>query len=753
MPKDKPMSEMDEILKEFLLECHENLDQLDRDFVALEKDPQSREILARAFRTFHTIKGATGFLGFGRLGALAHASEDLMSHLRDGRLTLDSEITTALLSAIDAIRGILSDISTSGKEGDADYTLVIETLRALQPVRPNPKVPDPMPTALAAVTIPRAQGAGAASPAEGVVATGAGHPSADRTEQTNRNAGNGHSQSVEASSLRVGVEQLDRLMDLVGELVLTRNQLLQLCDQQPEPALALASQRLNLITSELQERIAKTRMQPIGNMWQKFPRLVRDLAVQCSKKVRLEMTGSQTELDNRVLEAIKDPLTHLLRNAIDHGIENPDVRTSVGKPAEGCVALRAFHENGQVNIEIADDGAGIDLARVRQRAVDNHLVSAEECRLMGDKDVLDLIFVPGFSTADAVTSVSGRGVGMDVVRKNIEKVGGAVEVGSHFGVGTTIRIRIPLTLAIIPALIVRSAGDLYALPQRSVVELLHLEEMERNRQIDRVQNAVGCRLRGRLTPLVFLDAELGVRQKSLESGTAWAAGRTTVVLEGPGQPFGLVVDEVVETQEIVVKPLGKLLKAMSVFAGATILGDGRVALIVDVQGLARQASVAAAADQRPLPEAESSATSAERLELLLLVDGPEERVGIPISQITRLEEFPVSALEVTEGQEVLQYGNEILPLVFVSQLSVDAPRRAQPLREGEKISVVVCSHEGERLGLVVDRVVDIVEHDIGKSKASGRAVVQSRVTRILDLEQARSSALMALTRSGCEVTP
>jgi two-component system chemotaxis sensor kinase CheA len=535
--------------------------------------------------------------------------------------------------------------------------------------------------------------------------------------------------------------------------------MLQLSSRQQDPALIVSSQRLNLITSELQERVAKTRMQSIDSIWQKFPRFVRDLAIQCGKNVRLEMTGNQTELDKTVLEAIKDPLTHLVRNAIGHGIENPETRVSAGKLAEGRVELRAFHENGQVNIELSDDGAGINLARVRQKAVDNHLIAAEKSHLMEEQDILELIFLPGFSTAEAVTTVSGRGVGMDVVRTNIEKVGGSVAIESRLGVGTTVRIRIPLTLAIIPALIVSAGNELYALPQRNVVELLHLDEMEQKRQVDRIQGVAGCRLRGRLLPLVFLNAELQLQQQAVNPGSPEPRGAagTVIVLEAQGQPFGLVVDEVVETQEIVVKPLGRLLKAVSNFAGATILGDGGVALILDVQGLARHASVVETEDGRtPVGSALAVEESTQQLDALLVFEGLGERVGIPISQVTRLEEFLRSAVETTEGREVLQYRNEILPLFPISELLFDGSRNTRTFAKCEagsdKISVVVCSQSGSAVGLVVDRIVDIVEHDLGELGSSGRAVIQGRVTQILDLKKIWPSTLLpTFTTAGLEV--
>ena len=725
------MDEWNDIVKEFLLESDENLSQLDRDLVELESHPTSREILARIFRTVHTIKGASGFLGFTNLGMVAHAGENLLSQLRDGQLAVNSEIASGLLSLVDAIRRMRSEIAATGKEGDGDYTPLLETLRRLQekgqveespaavgPVQAKPEAPAPTPD-----TGRRPSAAGEVSS----LATGdsAAH--------------------AESLSLRVDVHQLDKLMDLVGELVLARNQILQMSYREQDPAFLANSQRLNLITTELQEGVAKARMQPIVNVWQQFPRLVRDLGIGCRKKVRLEINGNETELDKGVLEAIKDPLAHLVRNAVDHGIESPEERVAAGKPEEGRLVLRAFHENGQVNIEISDDGAGIDLERVRQKAVDQRLITAEKAPVMEDREILSLIFLPGFSTARTVTNISGRGVGMDVVKTNIERVGGTVVVDSQRGLGTTVRIRIPLTLAIISALMVTASGDRYAIPQPNVIELLQLDELERKKQIDRIQGVTVCRLRGRLLPLVYLDSELQLASLSADTASSrksrGAGDGTVVVLRTHGRQFGLVVDHVNDIQEIVVKPLSKLIRAANIFAGATIVGDGRVSLILDAHGLALRSSVISEAsthmDERP-----SDALAPHR-EILLVFEGARrERFALPLREVTRLEEFPVAAVEETGGHDVTQYGDEILPLIRISELlsrgGLKEKAGAQQNGDNEMLKVVVCRKEGSAIGLVVESIIDVVEHDIRKD----HCVIQGRVTKILDLNKIFQEALL-----------
>jgi two-component system chemotaxis sensor kinase CheA len=746
-----PMSEMDAIVKEFLLESNENLDRLDQDLIELEKNPTSQQMLAGIFRTIHSIKGATGFLGFAKLGEVTHAGESLLSRLRDGVLILNPEITSGLLALVDAIRHMLSEIGANGVEDDGDQTALIERLRKLQ--EGGTSAPPLSAIAPLSRTRHNQDDDPPGSP------SGGGPAHATPSSNSSPAPKDRHSRSSNGGSLRVDVHRLDKLMDLVGELVLVRNQILQISSRQTDPAFAVVSQRLNLISSEIQEGVAKSRMQPIDNIWHKIPILTRDLTIQCGKNVRLQMDGKETELDKTLLEAIQDPLTHLVRNAVDHGIETPEARVAAGKAAEGCLILRAFHENGEVNIEISDDGAGIDLNRIRQKAVEKGLVTSEKARCMDDREILDLIFLPGFSTAQAVTNVSGRGVGMDVVRTNIEKIGGTIEIQNSPGLGTTVRIRIPLTLAIISTLMVSVRGDRYAIPQVNAVELIPLYEMEEKKQIDRIPGTALCRLRGRILPLLFLDDELQMKRAAGATAPQEVAGQaqTVVILQARDRQFGLVVDQVHDTEEVVVKPLGKHLKDVPIYAGVTILGDGGVALILDVLGLAQRASVA--------PEVAASHSARLGLvrehadhesESLLLVEGPnEERLAIPLSDVARLEEFPPSAVEMTGDREVLQYRDEILPLVRIPEVLLDArpaaQTRAKERMTDENFQVVVCRRNGHSFGLVVNCIFDVVEHSIAKlgisrhSAGTACAVIEGRITRILDMEELVSSKWLPTT--------
>ena len=733
-------AELDEVVREFLVESHESLDQLDRDLVALEKDPTSKDRLASVFRTIHTIKGTCGFLSFGKLEHVAHVGENLLSRLRDGRLVLNADITSALLAMVDAVRHMLSDIESTGNDGDQEYEDLVARLNELQEALEGPAEPAQAAAASANGSTPRAVEPAPAAPAAPVatVAEAAESAPAAVNGEHAPQAQNGeqpetHASAVADTTIRVDVHLLDKLMNLVGELVLARNQILQFTSTQEDSSFVATSQRLNLITTELQEGVMKTRMQPIGNIWSKFPRVVRDVALACGKQVRVEMEGRDTELDKTIIEAIKDPLTHVVRNAVDHGVESPEKRIAAGKPAEGRLFMRAFHEGGQVNIEISDDGGGIDPEKLRQKALQRGLVHPDQLARMGEREILNLIFLPGFSTAEKVTNVSGRGVGMDVVKTNIEKIGGAVDIHSKVGVGTTLKIKIPLTLAIIPALVVTSRGERYAIPQVSLLELVRLEGEQAKRSIESIHGAPVYRLRGNLLPLVHLCRELGHEDTELLGESAV----NIVVLQADGRQFGLVVQGINDTEEIVVKPLGKQLKGIATFAGATIMGDGKVALILDVLGLAQRARIVSEVHERAVAGEKHAADAqdGERRTLLLLGSGESGRLAVPLDLVDRLEEFPREAVERSADQEVVQYRGQILPLVRLSDV-LGTMREEDSERP---LHVVVATEQGRTIGIVVDRILDIVEdklevrRGVARHGLLGSAVIQQKVTDLLDV--------------------
>ncbi|MFC7879496.1 chemotaxis protein CheW, partial [Isoptericola sp. NPDC057391] len=536
--------------------------------------------------------------------------------------------------------------------------------------------------------------------------------------------------SAAEGSIRVDVDLLEDLMSQVGELVLVRNQIDRIAAAGDDQETKRSAQRLSLIASELQEGIMTTRMQPIEHVWSKMPRVVRDLAKALGREVRIEMTGGDTELDRSLLEAAKDPLTHLVRNAVDHGIEPPQERVAAGKRAQGVVTLRASHSNGQVVVEIGDDGRGIDPARVGAAAVAKGLRSAAEVAAMTSAELLDLLFVPGFSTAAKVTHVSGRGVGMDVVRTNIEAIGGSVDVESVVGAGTTWRMRIPLTLAIMPALTVACCGSVYAIPQVSLLELVALGDQ--HGEIEHVGGAPVLRLRGSLLPLISLADVLG-----LDAGSA---GRVIAVVEADEQRFGLVVDRVLNMEEIVVKGIAGRLKQIGIYSGATVLGDGGVALILDLQAIARRVLSSEAATLARA-HADDATQAAQPVRQMLVVGAGERRVAIPLSAVTRLERIPAAAVEQVGSREVLQYRGALLPLVRLARIlgADDGP-------QDDALDVVVYSRGERSIAMAVTRIVDVVEDDPGRHSAIddhgllGSAVLRDRVTELLDVRSAVEAA-------------
>jgi two-component system chemotaxis sensor kinase CheA len=775
-----------DIVKDFLIESYENLDRLDRDLVGLEKNPEDKEALAGVFRTIHTIKGTCGFLGFNKLEAVAHVGENLLTRLRDRQLILTPEITTALLSMVDAVRQMLRQIETAGQEGERDDSLLIATLTRLQQAPAAPTV------ATAGTAVPPPESAAVAGPpasmgdiliqqagvtaaeiqraaqkqkegdprrlGEILVEQGSVRPAdvvdALRTQQSSRVVA-----SASDSTIRVDVSLLDKLMNLVGELVLARNQVLQFANRMKDTSFLAASQRLNLITTELQAGVMKTRMQPIGNIWGQFPRTVRDVALGCGKEVKIEMEGKETELDKTIIEAIKDPLTHLVRNSVDHGIELPEARVKAGKARAGRLILRAFHEGGQVNIEISDDGAGLNVERIRQKALDRGVITADQAARITEREIFNLIFMPGFSTAEKVTNVSGRGVGMDVVKTNVEKIGGTVDIQSTLGRGTTVRVKIPLTLAIIPALIVTCSGDRYAIPQVSLLELVRLGAEEVGKGIEPVHGSPVYRLRGRLLPLVYLNREL--KLADARPATKNDGAVNIVVLQADERQFGLVVDQINDTEEIVVKPLRKQLKTVKIFAGSSIMGDGKVALILDVLGLAQYASVVTETRDRAMAEKTVGAgAAAAGKQTFLLFAGPgDSRMAIPLSTLARLEEFPVAQVETSGSQWVTQYRGQILPLIRLNVALEGRSDRvralqAPPPRDSGPIQVLVLNHDGRCFGLVVDRILDIVEDRADVRSPASRAavlysvVIGNRVTELLDIPAILRSADLSAARPG-----
>ncbi len=772
---------MDDLIKEFLVESNENLDRLDSELVKLETDPSSQDLLSSIFRTIHTIKGSCGFLGFSKLEKVAHVGESLLSRLRDGKLTLTPEFTSGLLAMVDAIRTMLGEIQSTDQDGNETYPDLIESLTKLQnqgqepPVKAagepsaaketgkkkqndslnqdSPKASTPGPIATPSEQAPTAR---PESPAPSLAATPAPaaetHP-APTVAAPGETATSAHppeesrSKNAASETIRVDVHLLDRLMNLVGELVLTRNQITQFSARQTDPNLVSPAQQLNLLTSELQEEVMRTRMQPISNVFDKFPRVVRDVATARGKQVLIEMEGKETELDRSLLEAIKDPLTHIVRNSVDHGIETPEVRVAHGKRPEGRLKLRARHEGGQVLVEISDDGAGIDTNRVKNKAIERGMITTQQASRMSEGELLNLIFLPGFSTAEKVTNLSGRGVGMDVVKTNIDRVNGTVDLQSYVGKGTTIKIKIPLTLAIVRAVIIQSNGKRFAIPQVNIQELVRLDPERVRTEIESVHGVPVYRMRGRLLPLIYLNDELKLKKPSGNQANQDDA-TNIVVLQANDHPFGLVVDQINDSEEIVVKPLSKQLRSLKVFAGATIMGDGKVALILDVVGLAQNANILSEARDKALAEKAAEALAGQDQSLVekqtfLLFAGPDDsRMAMPLSTVARLEEFAAADIEKSGGEWVIQYRGKILPLIRLEVVLEERRTRLRHPKNGvspDPLQVLVCNDEGRTLGIVVERILDIVEDRAEVKSPATRegiqcaVVIGDRVTELIDI--------------------
>ena len=759
------MNENEEFVREFLVESAENLDQLDQDLVALEENPRDPKRLASIFRTVHTIKGTSGFFGFAKLGAITHSGEHLLGQLRDGTIELSDRVTGALLTLVDAVRSILETIEKTGNEGDTDFRdlsqtlarvaeeavaqrqdpirgdIVVTRLNALSVTQPTvPQAVQPQATAplsAAALTpLPTAQSAPADSlavepePKQPVVATAIAQPKASAPA------------AVEAS-IRVDVGLLGSLVDLVGELVLARNQLQSTVnsdrpDMLKRPDLLKVVQRIHAVTGGLQSAVMKTRMQPIDQVLSKFPRIVRDLAVTCGKEVQLSIDGADTELDRSLIETIRDPLTHLVRNAVDHGIEPAAVRTSKGKPPAGRLSLRAFHESGRVTIEIKDDGGGIPVEAVRAKAIARGLIGAEEAGSLSDEQVLQFIFEPGFSTAATVTDVSGRGVGMDVVKTNIEAIGGTVDISSQRDVGTTVRVRVPLTLAIIPALIVTCAGQRFAIPQAYVRELIALRAGS-SVAVEGLEGAPVMRVRGRLTPLVFLDSLLDL---SVESSGQSPSSGTVVIVRVDDYEFGLVVEGIASSGDIVVKPIAGLIVSLGFYAGATVMGDGAVVLILDPRGIAQKEMIPARPDHEHASDA-STPTPDQYPKYLLCETVLGRQIALPLEDVSRLEIFSPAQCEQAVGRMVVHRDGRLTALADIdNMLEGVSEKRSGPRFEASAASsltaVIVAESLGD-VGLRVKRIVEVIQSQSPINSAFcaagvlGTIAIGGRATEVIDV--------------------
>ena len=770
---------MDDLLSEFLTETGESIATLDLELVHFEQNPNDKGILQNIFRLVHTIKGTCGFLGLPRLESVAHAGENVLGKIRDGALEVTPDTVTLIFRCIDTIKEILAHIEANEVEPEGDDTELKDALNALAEGRSvqnssggsapaaveAPKQAESAPTdaetkteavagpvdsdegfpvaaeLLAEVEAAYAQGKHAATEAElqaeleeekkkneaaAAKVPAKPKPAAAPVKKSDGKEGQASSgESIANQSIRVNVDLLETLMNLVSELVLTRNQLLQMVRGLDNSEFSAPLQRLSNITTDLQEGVMKTRMQPIGNAWAKLPRIIRDLAVETGKKLELQMLGADTELDRQILELIKDPLTHMVRNSADHGIEDVETRIKMGKPETGVITLDAYHEGGHIIIEIKDDGRGLNLEKIKNKIIMNNLATEVELESMSDQQIYQYIFRAGFSTAEKVTSISGRGVGMDVVRSNVEKIGGTIELKSVPGKGSTFIIKIPLTLAIVSALIVSAGNERFAISQISVVELVRVTDKSEH-HIEVINNSPVLRLRDRLLPLVNLRELLNLPADEENEKRK----ETFIVVSQVGTyTFGIIVDRVYDTEEIVVKPVAPILRNITIFSGNTILGDGSVIMILDPNGIASASGETVANSNHQVEEEKLERHGTEKTSMLIFEANKSLR-AVPLALVARLEEIDISTIEHSFGNPVVQYRGQLMPLIKVSDDMEFVKEGPQP--------ILVFSDDARSMGLVVDRIVDIIDDNLHvELKADlpgilGTAVINGKATDVLD---------------------
>ncbi|WP_163339226.1 chemotaxis protein CheW [Desulfopila sp. IMCC35008] len=822
--------EDDEILQGFIEESLEHLADIENDLLSIEEAGANidENLVNKVFRAAHSIKGGAGFMGLTAIQELSHAAENVLGMIRSKKLIPNPEIVNVLLLAADQLQSMIEDVQNSN---DFDITQHVDPLNAIadgtfggsgvpQPAKETVPVEEPAtepePVAEPETTeekVPLHEEQQEQVEPEAIDESEIHHEEefengdeadADHLEvemaipdppdpvtQSTTTA-----QSTDAkkppvkgeTSIRVNVSLLDSLMTLAGELVLSRNQLLQTIGSDDFKNAETVGQRIDLITSELQEAIMLTRMQPIGNVFNKFPRVVRDLSKQLNKKIDLTIVGKDVELDKTIIESINDPLTHLVRNSIDHGIEMPADRKKQGKSESGIVLLKAYHEAGQVVIEISDDGKGIDGDALADSAVNKGLLTAEQAMAMSEKEKVNLIFLPGFSMAKQVTDVSGRGVGMDVVKTNLDQLGGHVDIISDVGQGTTISIKLPLTLAIIPCQIIMTGGERYAIPQVNLEELLRIPASQVKERVERVGDAEVVRLRGNLLPLIRLSDVIGLertywnekeqcfkedRREQLsdrrgkespmfESGSnnttnaplnkelhnrsvldrryAASSALNIVVVSTGSMKYGLVVDRLLDSEEIVIKPLGRHLQQCKGYAGATIMGDGRIALILDVANLARMANLTSLDGTDRAAELSISAEDAimakrDKQALLIFRSSEEEQFAVPLNQVERIEKIKIEDIEELGGKRVMQYRGGSLSLIRVDDVAM-----VQPIADQDNLLVIVFTVANRNVGLLAIGPIDAIETSVEiddvtlkQTGIMGSAIIDTHTTMLVSI--------------------
>ncbi|MFA5950114.1 MAG: chemotaxis protein CheW [Hyphomicrobium sp.] len=722
---------MDELLKDFLTETTEHIEGAETQLVQFERNPTDASLISSIFRLVHTIKGTSSFLGLERLERVGHAAESVMGMLRDGVPPTEHSVTI-ILAAIDRIKTIIEEIGRIGSEPPGDDTAIISALEAYYAQGTTPheqavahvtaapakvvEAPAPVnaPVEQLPATTSQSAPSAAAKPArnEGPIKEDAPAAKEGRSSSTNPNQ----------ETIRVSVDTIERMMQLVSELVLSRNQLLELARHREDDAIKTPLQHLSTLTSDLQDAVMRARMQPVGRLYANLPRLVRELSTSLGKSIELVTEGADTELDRQLIEVIRDPLTHLIRNCADHGIERPDERAAKGKPEMGEIRVSAAHEAGQITIDIADDGKGLDVDRIKQKILSQGLASEQALRAMSTDEIYRYIFEPGFSTAQVVSNVSGRGVGMDVVRSNIESIGGSVTLSSVPGKGSRFSLRIPLTLAIAPALIIEVAGQRFALPQTSVVEAVSLGNNYKD-LIQNVQNALVLKLREEVIPAVELRDVVGLAASSNEE-----CDKLAVVMRVGTDSFCVIVDGVADIQEIVVKPLSASLSHLKVFSGHTILGDGSVVLILDPAGIAANLGIEKSTEKKRDQQKDQNALDRRRLVMFRAGSGAPK--VLPLSLVSRIEMVETNRIESSDGRLMVLLQGRLMPIVPISS-EIDMSKPAYP--------VLVVATERRSIGLMADEIMDILEDNLeiqlasSNSELVGSAEIRGEAVELIDV--------------------
>ncbi|MCH2533636.1 MAG: chemotaxis protein CheW [Bdellovibrionales bacterium] len=697
-----------ELLEDFVTESLELLSEANNALIELEKSPHDKKQIDCVFRGVHSIKGAAALMGLSKIEELSHLWEELLNKIREGSLHINENLTDTFLMAADILEKILLNLKKTGDEGNYDISEVLELFKnSFNSEKIKSETRESVPQKI--------------------------------TLQNNSPSSTASMEIID-SHIKVDINTLDKIMNLISELALTRNQLITRDDLKENLYVSKSLKNLNTLTSDLQQMVMKTRMQPISTLWNRYPKMIRDLSKNLGKKISIKMEGQETELDRSLIEAIKDPLVHLIRNAADHAIEMPEERTANSKQIEGEIILRAYHKSGKVNIEIQDDGKGISLESVKKKAIDKNLYTSEELEKLSDKEILDIIFMPGFSTKDQATTISGRGVGMDVVKTNIQAIGGTIELNSIMGKGACVKIKVPLTLSILPALIVKSADNTFAIPQTHLVELIHIKEDKINTIIEEVNGSLVLRSRGKLLPLISLQQITSTKNFD-KTELVEDQDLKVVVLQSDEKLFALIVDEISDTLEIVVKPLDRLLQHIPIYSGVTIVGQDTVGLIVDVGGLAKSLNLSK--NQKDISckvndEDYVNSKNNNFVGLVTFLNSNNNLMALPIEDISRIEKINTSIFQKIGNKAYIHYNEKILPVFNLSDIFDEL----KPTAAEDSITLLIYEDVDFSFGIVVDKLSDILTvnqdsyiKDECRLGVDAKLVINNKIIEVIDLSK------------------